>query len=123
VKNWKKVIFSNFRVDIQLFLNPRNFCKYQIRIPRTFLPQKGSFFGKNPIFSTFRFNTQAFPESEKHFFSLRKCQIRISRMFLSLEVSFFRKKLSKVFNFFMPYLIGDSFLFFFSRTSHQSLIY
>jgi hypothetical protein len=38
-------------------------------------------------FAIFRFNTQAFPELGKRF-SLRKCQIRIPRMFFLLEKPF-----------------------------------
>jgi hypothetical protein len=46
------------------FLESEEFYQCQIRIPRTFLPQKESFLGKNRIFATFRFNTQyAFSES------------------------------------------------------------
>jgi hypothetical protein len=52
---------------------------------------------KNRMFATFRFNTQyAFPESGKRF-SLLKCQIRIPRMFLPLEMSFPEKSFEKIF--------------------------
>jgi hypothetical protein len=58
-----------FSCQYTAFLESEEFYKCQIRIPRTFLPQKGSFLGKNRIFATFRFNTQAFPESGKCFFA------------------------------------------------------
>ena len=64
------MIFIEFSRRYTAFLESEEFYKCQIRIPRTFLPQKGSFLGKNRIFATFRFNTQyAFPESGKRFFA------------------------------------------------------
>ena len=66
-KNVQKTLFLR---RYTACLESEEFYKYQIRIPRTFLPQKGSFLGKNRIFTTFRFSTQyAFPESVKRFFA------------------------------------------------------
>ena len=39
----KYVIFSNFRVDIQLFLNPKNFTNVKFGFPAHFYPKRGCF--------------------------------------------------------------------------------
>jgi hypothetical protein len=70
-----------------LLESEEEFDKCQLRIPRTFLPQKGSFLGQNRIFATFRFNTQAFPEPGNRFFA-SKMSNSFPRMFLLLEGSF-----------------------------------
>jgi hypothetical protein len=59
---------------------------------------------KNGISRLFRFNAQAFPESEKCF-SNRKCQIQIPRMFLPLEVSFPEKHFRTFFTWIAPYCV------------------
>src|SRR3569623_1531827 len=58
---------------------------------------------KNAIFATFRFNPQAFLESRKHFF-IRKCQIRIPRMFFTPRGIISRKKILKIFFTWVPRL-------------------
>jgi hypothetical protein len=67
-------------------------------------PDIDSFLGKIAIFSTFRFNTQAFPESGKRFL-LRRCKIRIPRMLLLLEVSFQEKIYDNFLMWVAPYCV------------------
>ena len=49
----KCVIFSHFRVNIQLFLNPKNFMNVKFGFPAHFYPQKGLLLGKNSVLATF----------------------------------------------------------------------
>jgi hypothetical protein len=89
--------FLEFLRQYTAFLESQEFYKCQIRIPRTFSPQKGSFLHKNRIFATFRFNTQyAFPELGKRLFASKMSNLDV-HMFLSLEESFPEKIFEKFF--------------------------
>jgi hypothetical protein len=89
----KYVIYSNFRVDIQLLLNPRNFISVKFGFPhmfRLFLVAKIAFLW---LFASIHRPSL----NQGSVFSLRKCQIRIPRMSLPLEGSF-TEKISKKFS-------------------------
>ena len=87
------MIFSNFRVDIQLFLNPRNFINFKFGFPACFYPKRGRFQAKITFLRLFA-SIYRPSLNQESVFSLRKYQIRIRRMFFPLQKSF-PKKISR----------------------------
>jgi hypothetical protein len=88
---------TNFRVDIQLVLNPRNFINIKFRFPAHFYHKRSRFYAKISFLRLFASVHNTPSLNQGNFFSLRKCQIRIPRMFLPLEWSFPEKNL-KIFS-------------------------
>ncbi len=104
------MIFSNFRVDIQLFLNPRNFINVKFGFPAHFYPKRGRFQAKIAFLRLFA-SIHRPSLNQGSIFSLRKCQIRIPRMFLPPRGVISRKNFQKIF------LVGGFSLEFFSNFS------
>ena len=111
----KYVIFSKFRVDIQLFLNPRNSYKFPFGFPAHFY----LVFRQKSHFCDFLFQYKALPKSGEAFFASKMSNSNSPHVFTPM--GHFQKKISR--GWPPPLLCSSSLILSFSKFSSKSQIF